>query len=180
MSMRVEQGPAQSQMIADPILVELYRYWESKRGSRLFPSRSSIDPSEIKRCLSRMMLVDVFREPLRFRYRLVGTAASSLISLGELTGKWVNRDTYGDFAATLQDMYGRVVETGRPIRGSGNLRDLDGRDWVNVENVQMPLGDSDDLVTMVMVGVAQTRRPSLPDDQGIESWMVASEPLLPG
>ncbi len=177
--MRVLVGPAKSQVIADPILVELYRYWDARRGDRLFPSRTAIDPSEIKRCLSRLMLVDVFREPLRFRYRLVGTAASSLISKGELTGKWINRDTYGDFAASLQDMYGRVAQYGRPVHGSGNLRELDGRAWVNVENVLMPLGDSDDLVTMVMVGIVQTRRAGQADAQSIESWLVASEPLLP-
>jgi hypothetical protein len=166
-------------MIADPILIELYRYWDMKRADRLFPSRASIDPSEIKRCLSRMMLVDVFREPLRFRYRLVGTGVSSLISKGELTGKWIDRETYGEFAASLQDIYGRVAQTGRPVRGSGNLRQLDGRDWVTFENILMPLGDSDDLVTMVMAGVVQTRRAGSVDEPGVESLQVASEPLLP-
>jgi hypothetical protein len=56
---------------------------------------------------------------------------------------------------------------------------MDGRDWVTFENVLMPLGDSDDLVTMVMVGIVQTRRKGSMDEPGVESWLVASEPLLP-
>lgn len=173
--MRVSFGPAKSRVIADPILIELYRYWEQQRGERLFPARASIDPADIKRCLPRTILTDVFRDPLRFRYRLVGTGATTMLGRGELAGRWIDRDLYGDFATPLNEMYKRVVETRRPVHGYGTLRLLEGREWVTIEDIFMPLGDTDDLVTMVLVGVVQ----SPVDNQGTESWLIANEPLVP-
>ncbi len=174
--MRVSFGPAKSQVIGDPILVELYRYWEQQCGLRLFPSRASINPADIKRCLPQTILTDVFRNPLRFRYRLVGTGVTTMLGRGELTGRWLDRSLLGEFAAPLYEMYERCVETKRPVHGYGSLRALlEGRDWVTIEDIFMPLGDTDDEVTMVLVGVVQ----SAVDNQGVESWLIANEPLVP-
>src|SRR5262249_29214633 len=49
-------------------------YWESKRPGRRMPARRDIDPAEMLDLLPNVMLVDVVREPLDFRYRLIGTA----------------------------------------------------------------------------------------------------------
>lgn len=176
MSMRVLFGPAKSRVIGDPILVELYRYWEQQCGPRLFPARAAINPADIKRCLPRTILVDVFRDPLRFRYRLVGTGVTSLLGRGELTGKWIDESLYGDFAGPLCEMYRRCVDTKRPVHGYGSLRLLEGREWVTVEDIFMPLGDTDDEVTMVLAGVVQ----SAVDDRGAPSPLIADEPLVPG
>jgi hypothetical protein len=174
--MQVLFGPAKSQVIGDPILVELYRYWEQQCGPRLFPSRASINPADIKRCLPQTILTDVFRDPLGFRYRLVGTGAINMLGRGELTGKWIDRDLFGDFAVPIYEMYKRCVETKRPVHGYGSLRALlEGREWVTIEDIFMPLGDTDDEVTMVLVGVVQ----SPVDDQGVESWLIADEPVAP-
>jgi len=178
--MRVLFGPAKSQVIADPILVELYQYWQRQKGERLFPSRAAIDPADIKRCLPHTVLTDVFHEPLRFRYRLVGTGAVNLLGRGEVTGRWIDWDLLGDFSEPLLEMYRRVVETKRPVHGYGALRLLDGRDWVTIEDIFMPLGDTDASVTMVLVGVVQAGKPDRSRGQEGETWLVANEPLVPG
>jgi len=52
----------------------LHKYWRSKAGAQgSVPRRSDIDPTELPDLLPNLMLVDVERNPLRFRYRLVGT-----------------------------------------------------------------------------------------------------------
>lgn len=56
-----------------PDLVALLGYWHGKRGSRRFPARADIDPTDIPAFLPRIMLADVRHDPLDFRYRLVGT-----------------------------------------------------------------------------------------------------------
>jgi hypothetical protein len=52
-------------------------YWDSKRAGRRMPSRRDIEPTEILDLLPYVVLVDVEREPLDFRYRLVGTAVAA-------------------------------------------------------------------------------------------------------
>ncbi len=59
--------------ITQPIIAESYAYWQRKRGDRPMPARADLDPSEMKRILPHVMLVDVLG-PGRYRYRLVGTS----------------------------------------------------------------------------------------------------------
>lgn len=54
--------------------LELVRaYWEQKRGNRLMPARGEIDPLDIVPALPNLIIFDVQRDPLDFRYRLIGT-----------------------------------------------------------------------------------------------------------
>src|SRR5689334_21377806 len=49
-------------------------YWDRKRDGRCMPARRDLDPLlEIPRLLPWVMLADVLRDPLDFRYRLIGT-----------------------------------------------------------------------------------------------------------
>lgn len=58
----------------DERIHELYRYWDGKRGERDMPDRRDLDPlSEIPRLLSAVWLLDVEYDPLRLRYRLIGS-----------------------------------------------------------------------------------------------------------
>ncbi|MGF1628232.1 MAG: PAS domain-containing protein [Kiloniellaceae bacterium] len=54
------------------VLEQLYAYWSSRRRNRPFPARADIDPIDIPTLLEHLLLVDVLRDPLDFRYRLVG------------------------------------------------------------------------------------------------------------
>jgi hypothetical protein len=54
-------------------LVQLFDYWRARRGTKAMPARKDIDPLDIRRHLPRLMLMDVLEEPLRMRYRLIGT-----------------------------------------------------------------------------------------------------------
>jgi hypothetical protein len=59
--------------LISPILREGYGYWRSKCGERSFPARADFDPLvEVPKLARNMMLLDVLREPLDFRYRLIG------------------------------------------------------------------------------------------------------------
>jgi hypothetical protein len=62
---------------APPIAREALAYWEGKLSGRPMPTRRDFDPVfEIPHLLPWIMLVDVLREPLDFRYRLIGTSNS--------------------------------------------------------------------------------------------------------
>ena len=68
-----------------PDLDEVLDYWQRKRGERLVPSRSDIEPLDLISALPRIMLADVLPDPLGFRYRLSGTGIASVHG-EELTG----------------------------------------------------------------------------------------------
>lgn len=79
------------------------------------PSRSDIDPLELRDCLRNLCLVDVIHEtPPRFRFRLDGSTLA-LITGFDLTGKLVDQipdPSYRDFVKAL---YERVVGTKAPV-----------------------------------------------------------------
>ena len=60
-------------------------YWESKRRGRPMPARRDLDPIEIPRLLPWVLLIDVLRDPLDFRYRLIGTEVVA-VSRDDFTG----------------------------------------------------------------------------------------------
>ena len=53
-------------------LHRLYAYWQSRLAGRRYPARCDIDPLDFRYLMGRIVLLDVLREPLRFRFRLQG------------------------------------------------------------------------------------------------------------
>jgi hypothetical protein len=67
---------------------QLYDYWQRKRGTRPMPARCDIDPLELKGVLGWVLLLDVERPPLRFRFRLIGSEITTIRGV-DLTGKYL-------------------------------------------------------------------------------------------
>lgn len=63
---------AEMRVRADPRTQAFYDYWDGKRQGRVMPARRDIDPVEMARWLSGIQLIDVFENPRKFIYRLVG------------------------------------------------------------------------------------------------------------
>lgn len=80
--------------IEHPLLRELYRYWESLRCGREFPARSDFDPVDIRDMLGSVALADVLYDPLRFRFRLIGTKIAQRWGF-DLTGRRPDRQDGG-------------------------------------------------------------------------------------
>lgn len=68
---------------------DFYEYWLSITPPGRLPGRQHVAPEDLRAMLSRLSLVDVYRGPLRYRYRVCGTAV--VHSLGrEVTGAWLD------------------------------------------------------------------------------------------
>lgn len=61
-----------------PKTVDLYRYWDSRRGPRPMPRRADIDPVDMRAWLPRITLIEVGDGGERMRYRVVGTEVVGL------------------------------------------------------------------------------------------------------
>lgn len=100
----------------DPRLKTLLRYWNDKRAGRPLPSRSDIDPLELKPVLGNILLIDVVQADehergRRFRYRLFGTEFVFYHGT-DLTGHWLDEIPNTGFRDSLIAMYHSVVEDG--------------------------------------------------------------------
>lgn len=99
--------------IRDDLLARMHAYWLSKCLGRPFPDRRDLDPAEFSWALGWVCLLDVERDPLRFRYRLEGSALSEEDGM-RLTGKTTDEIRPAAYAAMVRRHLTEVAETGRP------------------------------------------------------------------
>ena len=88
-------------------LGSLLRYWQ-RVGRGGVPSRADIDPADIPRLLSNVILIDVERAPIRFRVRLCGTEVDRLLGrnftgcyLDDIAAAYFERDILLDYAEVV-------------------------------------------------------------------------------
>ncbi|MEZ5830399.1 MAG: PAS domain-containing protein [Dongiaceae bacterium] len=104
--------------INSPRIHRLFAYWQAQQRFRdgSLPRRSDIAPDQIKDLLPNVMIVDVEHDPLRFRYRLVGTSVVEYNGL-EFTGRYLG-DIGWPEEQELLDSYVEVVSSRKPVFGS--------------------------------------------------------------
>ena len=132
--------------ITSPRIQRLYSYWQQSRGGKL-PRRSDIAPDQIRDLLPNIMIVDVERDPLRFRYRLVGTRVVEYNGF-EFTGRYLGEIGWPE-ERELFDGYTHVVETRRPFFGSlewGLTTGGVGR----CEFARLPLSEDGQLISQIL------------------------------
>lgn len=97
-----------------PLARRLYDYWLSISPPGRLPGRQHFWPDDIPQLWSRLWMLDVTREPLRYRYRFCGGEVVRALGC-EVTGRWLDQAT-PQLAANPQscDRLRFTVETGRP------------------------------------------------------------------
>lgn len=134
----------------DGRLRRLLAYWLEKRGDRLFPAKAEIDPVEFPYILGYVTLVDVERDPRRYRFRLDGSILVSL-SGTDYTGRYLDELPGAEYVAFIVATYDRVVDSGEPFRYRKN--ELLDQQLFSEETLILPLGDSPPKVDMLVVAV---------------------------
>ena len=99
--------------IRHPDLRRLFDYWESRRGGRRYPARRDLDPVEFSFALGNVTLIEVEYEPLRFRFRLMGSLQAQRVGR-DLTGKLVDELPQSAYRDLLLKAYREAIETGQP------------------------------------------------------------------
>jgi hypothetical protein len=97
-----------------PELARALAYWRAKRGARAFPARADIDPLDLAIDLPRIMMAEVSRDPLDFRYRLAGTGTFK-VHHEELTGKRACDLQPPEFGALIHGHYSEAVSRRTPL-----------------------------------------------------------------
>ncbi|WP_374307191.1 PAS domain-containing protein [Dongia sp.] len=133
-----------------------YDYWLAKRRAladpSLLPHRRDFDPLiEMPRLAPRLMLMDVRRDPLDFRYRLVGTALRRHMAT-DWTGRWLSDIPFQRPGSTVWENNLAVIRTRSPLLARPPYIGPH-RDFLFVESIILPLAGDDQEVDMLMFAV---------------------------
>lgn len=99
-----------------PRVRRFHDYWSARRGAvGPVPLRAAVDPTELRELLPNIVVIEVERSPLRFRYRLVGTRVVEFNKL-DFTGAYLG--TIGwDEEQQIVDACSDVVASRQPLGG---------------------------------------------------------------
>lgn len=143
-------------MSTGSLIDDVVHYWEWKRGDRDMPARADLDPSDLKPLLPHLLLVDVARDPLNFRYRLIGSEIDRH-SAEPQTGKWITDIPGRAPPSAVWDNLEEVATSGVPSDRSvpyvGPLRE-----FLTTRQVTLPLSDDGRLVNMLLIAVHYIRK----------------------
>ena len=133
-----------------PLVRQFYEHWLSIAPPDQLPGRQHIEPEQMVPMLSRMWMLDVHRDPLRFRYRLCGTALVRSLNR-EVTGQWLDEVQPETVCNPMvRDRYRFVAETGRPTwRRGPSLWDRDPLHRI-IENCVAPLAANGKSVNVII------------------------------
>jgi hypothetical protein len=131
-----------------PELKALLDIWDDRRHGRPMPARADFDPLDLKPHLGHLLLVDVERAPLRFRYRLLGTTITEILQR-DVTGRYFEEIYTGRLQDDLVGAFTAVVETRAPLRifsTTGHPRN----DVYVYDCVLLPLSADGESVNMIL------------------------------
>jgi len=123
-------------LVKSEAIAAAWRYWQSKSETLSIPSRSQIDPLEMRQFLSKVLMIDVESER-EFTYRLCGTHVAA-INGKDLTGQRASDVNLGASSQQFIEAYQRTIRGREPILFTGHLW-WQNREWVGFEQIILPL-----------------------------------------
>jgi len=115
------------------------------------PARADIDPMEIIPILPYVILLDVLRDPLDFRYRLIGTVTDEHM-VEPYTGRRFSELPHQRAPSRIWSCCERVVHHKQPLRGDIPYVGPKS-DFIAIENIMMPLAADGETVDMIFTVV---------------------------
>lgn len=127
-------------------------YWDNLRGDLPMPHRDDLDPVAIGRFLPYVLLVEVLKNPLDFRFRICGEHFISNTGsnptnarLREIAGDW-------GIGEVMFDAFEIVVEAERPRTLEIQYRTMRGTPRI-ASNLILPFADNHKTVGSLLIGV---------------------------
>jgi hypothetical protein len=136
---------------------ELFAYWLSKAAAGRLPRRADLDPLEMRSALGHLAVVEVHRDPLRFRYRLHGAGLAALDGF-DMTNKWLDEHPVAAARDRIASSWRRAAEHGRLIHGFRDcFADIRPRRY---EVLVLPLAENGATVDKLLVMQSLVDRPT--------------------
>jgi len=133
--------------LREPKLRRFYEYWTAKRGGRRLPARRDLDPLDFPYVLGNLMLIDVLRDPQRFRVRLHGTNVVARMHY-DMTGKCLDEVPHPEWRAYILERCRGLASSAEPLLLTNDMF-LDG--WGSrYQALWLPLGDDGETVDLLV------------------------------
>jgi len=156
MMTQVQSAPSSEVMVAridvselrEPEFLKAVVYWHTCRGSKSMPSRADLNPADLVKILSKVMLVDVLPQAPHFRYRVFGTNIADWIKF-DATGQTLDAIQPDNYRQMLVATYMECVGARIPIahRVLWETEDLSHR----YKRLMMPLAANGRNVDMLLI-----------------------------
>lgn len=131
-------------------LRELLSLWHARRGTRPMPARSDFDAVELMRFGGRIALIDVYHDPKRYRFRLIGSRITEILGR-DSTGRYAD-DLYDpEFYQTAIGSYETILRDRQPVTAHGNMKMMD-KEHIRFESLDLPLSEDGEVIDMIMKG----------------------------
>ena len=135
-----------------PRLAALRAWWNAKNGATdALPSRADFNPAEYRHLLPYIALVDILRNPLDWRYRLVGTRMVEVMG-GERTGRRMRELLSPPAVEGAAMLMTRLIETRAPLAFTGTLYWLE-KEYVGFHALVLPLSSNGEEIDMALMGL---------------------------
>jgi hypothetical protein len=130
---------------------ELYGYWLSIHPSGgALPGRQHFSPVAVRHLLPDLWLLDVQHDPLRFRYRLIGTKLVERHGQ-DYTGCWLDEVHPGFASLEVYDQFRAAAQEGRIGWRKGRpLFAYERQPWLAIERIILPLASDGAKVDMLL------------------------------
>lgn len=126
-------------------------HWLSLRTGDTLPRWKDFDPVMVRHLLPHLIVVDCLADPMRFRFRVIGTFVTSMAGR-DSTGHMLDEELYGARLEAMTWHYRQCAETAEPLATLGTVHFVD-RDWVVAEHVFLPFATGDGNVDIIMAGL---------------------------
>ncbi|MGO8918965.1 MAG: PAS domain-containing protein [Stellaceae bacterium] len=147
----------------DERIRRLYDYWKAVHPpSGGLPGRQHVDPIAMSKLLPWLWMVDVERNPLRFRYRLVGTEQVSAMD-ADFTGRFLDEVHPRFLAGFTYPHYVAAAERSEINYYRGAPIFHINKEYVSIERLLLPLAKNGRDVDMLLAITVYHRPPAGPD-----------------
>ncbi|GAB4391072.1 MAG: hypothetical protein Tsb0032_00970 [Kiloniellaceae bacterium] len=141
------------------VLSDLHQYWQSLCRGAAFPARADIDPVDIPALLEHLVLIDVLRDPLDFRYRLVGGHIVQHAGRN-VQGKTI-RGLMADGGPRARELQGKAMAVGEiladrqePLCIELTYDAPEGQERKRLQAIFLPLAEPGEGMNMVLGGLS--------------------------
>jgi len=134
---------------ASPEMRQILDYWRSLIDGEILPDRRDIDPVQIPKLLPGIILIDIYRDPYRFRFRLIGDRMVSYHGRN-LAGIWMD-EAFPHFNETATPANIIDIAENRVInyRRGPPLMTYE-KSFIEMERIFLPCRNGGDLVELLL------------------------------
>jgi hypothetical protein len=133
---------------SDPIYQRFLSLWQIKAGVRAMPARSDMTFRDLKDFVRDIVIFErTSIDPSKYSWRLIGTKVTEIA--GNNTGKTFDETIPPEHLPRWIECGDLIIDGGRPLRFLGRVH-INGREYLNAENLFVPLANDKDQAAFAM------------------------------